>query len=174
MAVREWLTVDETAGRLSRSPRTLEKWMRDGKLKWKVEREGARTRKMFHAGEVEKLASALSVAEQNAGELSRLKSERREETTLAQIHREHEERLAQINRQYEERIKELTDRGNKMLDRLSLASKIWLTLEEAAQLSGLSIAYIKTMIELLKIRAVRGGPRRTWRVLRASLEAFAG
>jgi excisionase family DNA binding protein len=49
---------------------------------------------------------------------------------------------------------------------------LWLTLKEAAELSGLSKNYLKRMIESTKLQAVRD--RRGWRIRRAALEAFEG
>lgn len=58
---------------------------------------------------------------------------------------------------------------------------LWLSLEEAASFSGLSVSYIRDSLvashqyqEGQNLIGIRGGPRGAWRINRGSLEAFAG
>ena len=52
--------------------------------------------------------------------------------------------------------------------------RLWLSLEEAADASGLSQLFLLGSIDTGKLTAVKGGPHGAWRIRRASLEAFAG
>jgi hypothetical protein len=52
--------------------------------------------------------------------------------------------------------------------------RLWLTLDEAAELSGLTAAYIRDRARVGAINAAAGGPYGALRIQRASLEAFAG
>lgn len=53
-------------------------------------------------------------------------------------------------------------------------AKPWLSLEDAAEATGLSAGYLRRQIADAKIVATYGGPRGAIRIQRASLEAFAG
>jgi excisionase family DNA binding protein len=50
----------------------------------------------------------------------------------------------------------------------------WITVQEAAELSGLSAAFIRRQIAETRIAATRGGPHGALRVHRASLMEFRG
>jgi excisionase family DNA binding protein len=55
---------------------------------------------------------------------------------------------------------------------VGVREKIWLTWEEASELSGIPLFYVRQLTEEGKIHAERFG--RSWRVLRTSLETFTG
>lgn len=64
---------------------------------------------------------------------------------------------------------------------IPLIEKLWLSIEEAAELSGLSQAFLRDLIVEREdyqpgenIVGLRGGPYGRWRILRKSLEAFEG
>jgi excisionase family DNA binding protein len=57
---------------------------------------------------------------------------------------------------------------------LRLTEKLWLSLEEAAALTGFSESFLARNVEQGTIAAVKGGPHESWRIRRASLEAFEG
>lgn len=54
-----------------------------------------------------------------------------------------------------------------------LSLKLWLTVEEAAALSGYAESKLRAAIAAGTVKATRGGPRRSWIIQRAALEEFA-
>jgi excisionase family DNA binding protein len=54
------------------------------------------------------------------------------------------------------------------------ANALWLSLEQAAEVSGLSESFLRGLIDTEAIAAVKGGPHGAWRIRRASLEEYAG
>jgi hypothetical protein len=54
------------------------------------------------------------------------------------------------------------------------APRPWLMLEEAVESSGLCAAFLLRQVKEGKIKGIRGGPHGQLRILRASLETFAG
>lgn len=57
---------------------------------------------------------------------------------------------------------------------IAITQKLWLSLEEAAEYSGISQANLRQLIDAGDLKALRIGEFRTWRILRESLEAFKG
>lgn len=192
-----WMPLSDACRQIGMSPRTMETWVRNKKIRSKlVQREGRSPERLFEAADVARLAKEkeqkrISLKQQTETALTR--TDRAAAQELAEIDRRYIEQLAATDRKYEDRAKQLEEQLNKLLAHHSeqtskvlaqhaeqtkkmletVAPKQWLSPQEASEVSGLSVRYLLTMIELLKIRAVQGGPRRTWRIQRASLEVFA-
>ena len=149
------MSLKETEKALSRSQRTIQKLVQEGRIKTeRTPREGRVAEVIYFAKDV------LHVARETPAKTVIPISKRQ---AVAKS-----EKLSPDQR--------LVEKCYEMIDTLLLSANPtpWLTIEQAAKLSGLSPAFIKLQIELLKIRAIRAGLRKTWRVQRASLEAFTG
>lgn len=54
------------------------------------------------------------------------------------------------------------------------ANALWLSIEQAAEVSGFAPSFLRGLIDTEAIAAVKGGPHGAWRIRRASLEEYAG
>jgi Helix-turn-helix domain len=137
--------------------------MRDGKLKWRLDRRPGSDKpsKVFSAGEVEGIGNALALADQNASELARVKSEER--AMLPAVREGAVAIMEDLNAVKKEIAAMRAESAKK--------EALWLTLDEAAAYSRLAKAYLLRAIRQKRLVAVKAP---SWRIRRASLEVFEG
>jgi len=154
----EYLTREETAQRLNLSPRTLEKWVTDGRIQSRKEPNRER---LYVASDVERLraereARAVRPPERNA--LAR----KPKETPLSLV----------VPDQLGEIAREVVREWREAWAAVAVKDKLWLTWKEGSAYSGLPMTQLKRLAAENKIQAQCFG--RAVRIQRASLEAFAG
>jgi excisionase family DNA binding protein len=155
---KEWLTLPEATQHLGKSEKSIERLLKAQELRSRLEnREGRKPQRLYHAGDLERIKHEAIPA--SAVEPTRALAPAKPleiaigTNTVTTIH----------------------DVMTKWLDRgatIGMRERFWLTLAEAAEVSGIPRTYVKRLCEEGKIVSVRFG--RAWRVRRASLEAFEG
>jgi hypothetical protein len=161
----EWLTLAETVRELGKSQSTVERLVGSGALKSKLEpREGRKPERLYSAEDVRRFAGG---AEPNTRSVGLVKSP--PETRLA------------IVPDAISAVREVMTEWRNQPPPISIREKLWLTLDEAAELSGLSAGFLRdSMVASHNYRegenliGIKAGPHGAWRIQRASLEAFAG
>jgi hypothetical protein len=161
----EWLTLAETVRTLGRSQSTVERLSATGQLRSKLEpRPGRKPERLYSEEDARRLASRIGEANTRSIQVARPKPE-------AQI---------PISPAVVSSLREAMAEWRNPPP-ISIREKLWLTLDEAAELSGLSAGFLReSIVEPQYHRpgenliGIRGGSHGTWRIQRASLEAFAG
>jgi hypothetical protein len=184
----DWLPREEVVRILGISKSTIERMVLSRKLRSKTTpRPGRKPERLYKAEDVRSIKGDKEEREQQALEsLQRLSQQRKEAADERAEHNVVKDAVRTT-------VKNLTPAGgngfhaSKFQDLLmrSLGAKggplqadgttqFWLSVEEAAILSGLSPSYLMGIVETGKVAAVKGGPHGAWRIQRKSLEAFAG
>jgi hypothetical protein len=171
--IREWLPLSDATRALGKSQTTIERLVAAEELRSKLEpRPGRKPERVYHAGDIERLMNnptlshatqqktmALALPDTLSDSLRRL---------LDVIAQQAAERKAEADRKAESERK----------PSVSISEKLWLTLGEAADYSGLARADLlklcrtadpNSLAPSLTVRKSGG-----WKILRKSLEAFEG
>jgi excisionase family DNA binding protein len=149
----EWMISQEAERRLNIARRTLQEWTQKGFIRWKPNPDLRRER-LYSAADVHKLAATGGPPRQAPAE------PRARQMPGATFHAQH--------------LLAAPDGEAGKPAELRLTEKLWLSLEEAAALTGFSVLFLTRKIADGTIAAVKGGPHGSWRIRRASLEAFEG
>ena len=197
----EWMDTGETLTALGIKRRTLQEWAQNGFLKFKREtREGRRPERVYSAADVRRIERDGRPASPNArhdAENPRLpaalKREPRRLPPPANTPLVPDKTIALLNQLIENWNASMARPAIAPPPAVPLSQKLWLTLDEAAEYSGLSRGDLtklcrqssegrgQLLAEALAIEE-RGLPRHAlivrksggWKILRKSLEAFEG
>lgn len=157
-----WVPLSEAVQKLGRSAKTIERLVANGELASRlIPMEGRKPQRVFSADSIKALRERINKRAERAPLLT-------PQPRLPVVHRSE---LALP----ENAIDELNDVVTRWLNRptppISISQKLWLTLDEAAELSGLPRSAVADFAAEGRITAMKRG---AWFVNRASLEAFAG
>lgn len=170
----QWPSVEEAAAILQTSRRSIERKFERGELEIrKRTRPGKKPENVCNPADVEKLKPAAYVIQKY-----------QEDEAEAPTPRNAPPRGSTLDdfalRLWEaiERARPAAIEGKTTIAPLltvsELSLKLWLTVEEAASLSGYAESKLRAAIAAGAVNANRGGPRRSWIIQRASLESFEG
>jgi hypothetical protein len=158
-----WLSMREASQQLARSERTIERLVREGKLRSKIEpRSGRVPERVVEAEGVRTLKKELDE-----------RATRTEAQPQRAIAAPGNNGLGELAR----RVALLPGVPAVPVAPILVDGKlyaVWLSLEEAAAFSGLSKSFLLGSVLTGKLAAVKGGPHGSWRIRRTSLEGFAG
>jgi len=176
-ALSEWLTKQQAAETLGVSTKTIESFAAGGKLQSaKRSQIGRPPAVVYHPADVTRLANerhanpAYVVPSSDAGAGAVVASPRTSPTAspsaspIQAMQERTVEDLRLALRLAVERIQQ--DSGNPV----ALTDRVFLTVQEAAQLTGLPRTYLKELMREEKIPALKTG--RGWRLRRRDLEAL--
>lgn len=154
-----WLSLAETVEKIGKSASTIERWVASGMLPSKLERRpGRKPERLYDAEAVARLAAQTERPDGTNRSLI---------VAPARPHAPAEVAVADKSiAAFGEVMKQWV--GAQRLP--PLAEKFWLTLDEAALLSGIPRTSLKKLIGANEIRARRFG--RAWRIRRDHLQAF--
>jgi hypothetical protein len=167
---REWLSAAETLKVLNRSQSTLDRLVAAKDLASKVEpRAGRKPERLYKAEDVQRIAKA-------AGETSRAPRGVRPPTpSQLAIAPEAISSLRDVTAGWGNAVtsslRELMTEWLDGRDRIGAREKLWLTIDEAVELSGRSRAWLLRVCQEGQLTAEKDGG---WRILRRSLEVFTG
>jgi excisionase family DNA binding protein len=144
----EWMDAQETCAALGIQPRTLLEWAQKGHIDFKYQsREGKKPERFYKAAEVEKLRIEGPPRKQRRPPLPG---------------------PALVAPKFNPPLQIAAPPAAP-----SLKEKLWLTLPEAAEYTGLTAGFIAGLVAFRHIVAVKGGPHGAWRVQRESLEQYS-
>ena len=158
VALVEWINKEEACERLGKSEKTLERLVLTGEVESRLEpRPGRKPERLYHAASVERSKDEDDGRREERkakalGALVPVAADGARESALV---------LADVAREVA-----------APFQRVPLHYKLWHTWDEASAYSGIPRLYVKQLAQAGKIEAQKFG--RSWRVKRASLEAFAG
>lgn len=152
----QWVTKDVAARMLGLGIRAIERIAEKGGLSKRKEPTKKGYRVLYLLGEVEQLKSerAAGIVRASAGEMAPVP----------------QANLAIVNAQTEAWAAMATHM-TRLGTLFPALAKAWMTLDEAAEYSGLPIALLEPLLREQTIFALGRGPK-TWRIQRASLDAY--
>jgi len=169
-----YLPINDTVGALGRSIKTVERLVAAGELDSKlIAREGRKPERVYSASDIERL---------------KRENMRRRERRLATIPSNRQisapppaTASVAISPDSLTALREAMSQLVLQRSAVPISQKLWLTLQEAAEYSGLSQTYLRESCirpgdyrEGENLIGVRGGPHGALRIQRASLDAFSG
>jgi hypothetical protein len=162
--IREWLPLADATKALGKSQTTIERLVAAEELRSKLEpRPGRKPERVYHAGDIERLV--------NNPTLSHATQQKTMALALPDTLSDSLRRLVDVIAQQADERKADRKVEPEPKPYVPLSEKLWLTLAEAAEYSGLARADLKRLIEKEKLIARES---RGWKILRKSLEAFEG
>jgi excisionase family DNA binding protein len=152
---REYVDLKEAAKLLGKSTKTVERLHVKGELRGRLERrEGRKDARTYHAGDLERI-KAEHIPSSRIPPGAGLRPAKTAELAIP-------EKTGII-------LKELA-----RFFQQPAAPAPWLSLKEAAEVSGLSESYLRGLIDTEELVAFKAGPHGAWRIRRASLEEWDG
>lgn len=171
MGKEDWVPSETAMKQLGKSERSVQRLAAAGHLRWKL--EPLTKRRLYHAGDLQRVKE--EGIRTQAEEPRAIAPRAMTPLILAP------EAMAFIKTQIEAFRAARNSERQVDLTAVPIREKLWLSLEEASEYSGLSMRFLRDSIvepkyhqpgeNLAGIRVGRGG---SWRIQRASLEAFAG
>lgn len=162
----EWPSESQAAEMLGTSVKTVLRYANDGKIEMrKRPRTGKKPENVFNPRDIEKLLPKAHVMP--TGESA--DSEEWMNAPMGKLNG-----VARIPEQPITFAYVLSELLRRTTPPAIAPPRPWITLEEAAEMSGLSTSYLLRQVKEGKVEGVRGGPHGALRIRRASLEAFAG
>jgi hypothetical protein len=176
---REWMTLDEARAFLGKSEKSIQRLKRAGHLKTRDESREGKAQRLYSGADLERIkaeaipASAVTPDANGTGMIARKAPGAPIEITIpvgtVAVLRE---LFAEMRADAPKQITAPQSVVESSV--IPVSEKLWLSISEAAALSGLSESYLLTAITDLKVVALKGGAHGAWRINRASLEAFRG
>jgi len=166
----EWLTLAETMRLLEKSQSTVERMVTAGAIATKVEpRPHRKPERLYNAADVRRMA-------ENERDLGRsLRLVKAPVSTQLAIPAEAISSLRDVTAEWGKGVTaslhEVMTEWQKGAKRPRLSEKLWLSLDEAVEYSGLSRADLLTLCQHDRLVARKSGG---WKIQRQSLEAFDG
>lgn len=167
----EYVPLEKAKEILGKSEKTIQRYVTAGELRTKLEpREGRKPERVYHAGDLQRIqeqAIASHAPESTALAVRTLPTQM---VTLRDAMSEPAEAMRELASSivYQAELRE------QEFERVPLKEKLWLSLAEAEEYSGISQSNLRELLEVSQIHALRLGPHRAWRIYRKSLEAFGG
>ena len=154
---REWVALEEATKMLGKSAKTVERLVACGELRSKLEaRDGRKPQRLYHAGHLQRIKEQAIPAPAAEPKRALLPAKTTEIAIAPNF------------------VTTLNDVMTKWLNRpesIGVREKLWLSLEEAQQYSGLSRNMLLDLCREGRVVACKSGG---WRIRRASLEEFEG
>lgn len=154
---RDWLTIDEAAARLEKSTKTVDRLVKAELIRTRLEsRTGRRPERLYSATDVDRAREGAYVAGAALAQA---------QTTSTAVARNHP--TVSKSTKSDESVGD----GNaaRPVEYISIATRYWLTLGEAAAMSGLSKALIRREARSGRLEAFRDV---SWKVARESLASW--
>jgi hypothetical protein len=152
LSLADWPTIPEAAAKVGASQRTIERRIAAGEIETRTRpRPGKRPETVCHPRDIDKLLPPAHVMPTNGSTALQVRRTEIGPTFDAAV-----ERIASI-------LTSSRDTGGNV----AITEKLWLTLDEAAELSGLGYSVLKGLAKPV-------GPHGALRVQRKALEAFNG
>lgn len=156
---KEWVPLKQAMALLGKSQKTIERLVNAEQLRSKLEpREGRKPERLYHAGDLDRIKQEAIPAPASEPRRALLPARATTEIAISS-----------------DTVTKLDDVMTRWLNRpappISIREKLWLTLDEAAELSGLPRSAVADFAAEGRITAMKRG---AWFIHRASLEAFAG
>lgn len=157
----EWLTTEQTTKALGKALRTVQDLAASGKLRWKLRhRPGTKPERLYDASDVAQLAPQERPSVEKKPRAPRGSKPEPQGKQLALAVPEATASL----------LKEMVAQWHAPKP-VELVHKLWLSLDEAAEYSGLARTTLLDLIGKSKLVALKSGG---WKIQRKSLESFKG
>lgn len=166
----EWIPEAEAVARLGRSAKTLERIVLAGEVDTKLEpRAGKKPQKLYYAPTIERIAS--EIAERGDRRRREATGEARPNASSSDlvISKPVDVKMA-LSSETLTTIEGVLERWLDRDEKLDVFQKIWLTWEEARDVSGIPYGVLRKLCVEGEILAKQFG--RSWRVHRESLQAW--
>jgi excisionase family DNA binding protein len=162
---KDWVTLDEAKAFLGLSEKSIQRLKRAGHLKVREERREGKMTRLYSGEDLQTIkAKAIPASAIAPGEKT---------TALAKVQAPIEITIPSATvTVLRELLIEL--RGEQPKQIAAPVEQLWLSVGDAAKLSGLSEGFLLAAITEGKLAARKGGFNGTWRINRASLEEFRG
>ena len=145
----QWLPLSAACDQLQKSERTIERLVKSGDLKTQMEtRAGRRAERMYHAGDLARIAE-LGI--ESKAETGKSLVPRSEQTSLVHV------------------VERAANRYFGTVSRVPTHLKLWLSLPEAVEYSGLARTTLLQAIRREHLQAVLSNG---WKIRRQSLETW--
>jgi excisionase family DNA binding protein len=158
---------EDVKNALAISDPTIERMARDGRVGSKlVPRQGRKAERMYLATDVERLKREKEKREE-------IQAAARSAPKLLEAGGAEKAEVVSIKTGFPvSAVRELLEEWAEKREEVGVREKLWLTWDEAAELSGIPVTYVREAAHAGSIKCKRFG--RSWRVQRKSLEAFEG